>query len=210
MRAGSASRTRTTSCARPCSSARTPSRRATPASASRRSSCCSTCSAAGIVPYVPARGSVGASGDLAPLAHLALPLVGEGEASVDGRLVDRCTGARRGRARADRARGEGRSLADQRDAVHDRDGLARARPGASARTCRGRRLRDDPRGPPGNADELPSGDPRGTPPSGPGAERRRPARAPRGLGDRRVAQVVRQGAGRVLAPLRTAGARREP
>jgi histidine ammonia-lyase len=39
---------------------------------------------AGIVPYVPARGSVGASGDLAPLAHLALPLVGEGEAFLDG------------------------------------------------------------------------------------------------------------------------------
>ena len=45
---------------------------------------------AGIVPYVPARGSVGASGDLAPLAHLALPLVGEGEATVGGR---RLTGA---------------------------------------------------------------------------------------------------------------------
>ena len=41
---------------------------------------------AGIVPVVPARGSVGASGDLAPLAHLALPLVGEGEATVEGRL----------------------------------------------------------------------------------------------------------------------------
>ena len=39
---------------------------------------------AGIVPHVPSRGSVGASGDLAPLAHLALPLVGEGEATVDG------------------------------------------------------------------------------------------------------------------------------
>jgi histidine ammonia-lyase len=39
---------------------------------------------AGIVPVVPSRGSVGASGDLAPLAHLALPLVGEGEATVDG------------------------------------------------------------------------------------------------------------------------------
>ena len=38
----------------------------------------------GVVPVVPARGSVGASGDLAPLAHLALPLVGEGEASVAG------------------------------------------------------------------------------------------------------------------------------
>src|SRR4029077_7156938 len=37
----------------------------------------------GIVPVVPARGSVGASGDLAPLAHLALPLVGEGEAFLD-------------------------------------------------------------------------------------------------------------------------------
>jgi histidine ammonia-lyase len=42
----------------------------------------------GVVPHVPSRGSVGASGDLAPLAHLALPLVGEGEASVDGRRMD--------------------------------------------------------------------------------------------------------------------------
>jgi histidine ammonia-lyase len=38
-----------------------------------------------LLPHVPSRGSVGASGDLAPLAHLALPLVGEGEAWVDGR-----------------------------------------------------------------------------------------------------------------------------
>src|SRR5213076_221874 len=37
-----------------------------------------------VLPVVPSRGSVGASGDLAPLAHLALPLVGEGEAFVDG------------------------------------------------------------------------------------------------------------------------------
>jgi histidine ammonia-lyase len=35
---------------------------------------------AGVHPVVPARGSVGASGDLAPLAHLALVLIGEGEA----------------------------------------------------------------------------------------------------------------------------------
>jgi histidine ammonia-lyase len=41
----------------------------------------------GVLPRVPARGSVGASGDLAPLAHLALPLVGEGEAWVDGALL---------------------------------------------------------------------------------------------------------------------------
>ncbi|NOZ95934.1 MAG: histidine ammonia-lyase [Acidobacteria bacterium] len=35
-------------------------------------------------PVVPSQGSVGASGDLAPLAHLALVLVGEGEAELDG------------------------------------------------------------------------------------------------------------------------------
>src|SRR5690606_38654810 len=40
--------------------------------------------AAGLLPYVPEQGSVGASGDLAPLAHLALPLIGEGELWVDG------------------------------------------------------------------------------------------------------------------------------
>ncbi|MEJ2401054.1 MAG: histidine ammonia-lyase [Xanthomonadales bacterium] len=33
----------------------------------------------GLVPWVPSRGSVGASGDLAPLAHLCLPLIGRGE-----------------------------------------------------------------------------------------------------------------------------------
>jgi histidine ammonia-lyase len=44
----------------------------------------------GVLPAVPARGSVGASGDLAPLAHLALPLIGEGEAFVAG---ERLSGA---------------------------------------------------------------------------------------------------------------------
>lgn len=39
---------------------------------------------AGICPLIPEQGSVGASGDLAPLAHLALTLIGEGEARLDG------------------------------------------------------------------------------------------------------------------------------
>ncbi|MEO0324250.1 MAG: histidine ammonia-lyase [Myxococcota bacterium] len=38
----------------------------------------------GVLPRVPAQGSVGASGDLAPLAHLALVLTGEGEADFEG------------------------------------------------------------------------------------------------------------------------------
>ena len=41
----------------------------------------------GIHPVVPEQGSVGASGDLAPLAHLALPLIGRGEVEVDGLVV---------------------------------------------------------------------------------------------------------------------------
>jgi histidine ammonia-lyase len=40
--------------------------------------------AVGIHPVVPSQGSVGASGDLAPLAHLALPLIGRGTVEVDG------------------------------------------------------------------------------------------------------------------------------
>ncbi|HEX6479882.1 MAG TPA: histidine ammonia-lyase [Ktedonobacteraceae bacterium] len=39
-----------------------------------------------IYPLIPSRGSVGASGDLAPLAHLGLTLIGEGEAFYDGHL----------------------------------------------------------------------------------------------------------------------------
>ncbi len=39
---------------------------------------------AGVHPVVPRKGSVGASGDLAPLAHLALVLIGEGEAELGG------------------------------------------------------------------------------------------------------------------------------
>jgi histidine ammonia-lyase len=45
------------------------------------------CLSRGVLPRVPSRGSVGASGDLAPLAHLALPLVGEGEAWYRGQLL---------------------------------------------------------------------------------------------------------------------------
>jgi histidine ammonia-lyase len=41
----------------------------------------------GIHPVVPAQGSVGASGDLAPLAHLALPLIGRGKVELAGHTV---------------------------------------------------------------------------------------------------------------------------
>jgi histidine ammonia-lyase len=40
-----------------------------------------------ILPVVPSQGSLGASGDLAPFAHLALPLIGEGEVRVNGEVA---------------------------------------------------------------------------------------------------------------------------
>lgn len=39
---------------------------------------------AGVIPAIPKRGTVGASGDLAPLAHMSLPLIGHGRVYVDG------------------------------------------------------------------------------------------------------------------------------
>ena len=51
----------------------------------------------GITPVIPCQGSVGASGDLAPLSHLCLPLVGEGEVFYQGErmtsvvALQRCT-----------------------------------------------------------------------------------------------------------------------
>jgi histidine ammonia-lyase len=40
-----------------------------------------------ITPVVPKKGSVGASGDLAPLSHIALALIGEGEVEFDGKII---------------------------------------------------------------------------------------------------------------------------
>ncbi len=45
-----------------------------------------------VYPCVPEKGSVGASGDLAPLAHMCLPLLGEGEMSYQGQLISAAEG----------------------------------------------------------------------------------------------------------------------
>ena len=41
----------------------------------------------GVTPVIPAQGSVGASGDLAPLAHMAAAMMGHGEAEFEGRIM---------------------------------------------------------------------------------------------------------------------------
>ncbi|MGH8959058.1 MAG: histidine ammonia-lyase, partial [Acidimicrobiia bacterium] len=50
--------------------------------------------AADLLPLVPSLGSVGASGDLAPFAHLALPLIGEGRVRSSGRVLEAGEGLR--------------------------------------------------------------------------------------------------------------------
>ena len=86
---------------------------------------------------IPSQGSVGASGDLAPLAHLALALVGEGECAVRGPAA--CPRPRRcappGLAPVV-LRGQGRPGPHQRHAAHDRGRRARARRGAGASRAR--------------------------------------------------------------------------
>jgi histidine ammonia-lyase len=54
---------------------------------------------ADILPVIPSQGSVGASGDLAPLAHLALALMGEGRVTVRGREALSAPALRRARIR---------------------------------------------------------------------------------------------------------------
>jgi histidine ammonia-lyase len=54
---------------------------------------------AGIVPVVPEQGSVGASGDLAPLAHVALALIGEGEVFYRGKRIPARAAWKRARLR---------------------------------------------------------------------------------------------------------------
>ena len=50
---------------------------------------------AGIMPCIPSKGSVGASGDLAPLAHLAAALIGEGHVRIDGERLPAADALRR-------------------------------------------------------------------------------------------------------------------
>src|SRR6266581_2785054 len=96
------------------------------------------CLGRGVLPRVPARGSVGASGDLAPLAHLALPLVGEGEAWFEGELLSGADALRQAGLEPVRlAAKEGLSLINgtQFMAAQGALGLVRARRLAHAADC---------------------------------------------------------------------------
>jgi histidine ammonia-lyase len=74
---------------------------------------------------VPEKGSVGASGDLAPLAHLALTVIGEGEVSFDGQRMATAEALRQAQLRAIELEAkEGLALLNGTQAMHAVGGLA--------------------------------------------------------------------------------------
>ena len=76
-------------------------------------------------PIVPEKGSVGASGDLAPLAHLALTLIGEGETFFDSQRMQSSEGLRRAKlSPAHLQAKEGLALLNGTQAMHAVGGLA--------------------------------------------------------------------------------------
>jgi histidine ammonia-lyase len=79
----------------------------------------------GVHPVVPEKGSVGASGDLAPLAHLALSLIGEGEAFLDGKRKESAEALKRVKLKPVKlAAKEGLALLNGTQAMHAVGGLS--------------------------------------------------------------------------------------
>jgi histidine ammonia-lyase len=79
----------------------------------------------GLHPVIPEKGSVGASGDLAPLAHLSLSLIGEGETFFEGERLDGAEALRRAKLKpAQLEAKEGLALLNGTQAMHAVGGLS--------------------------------------------------------------------------------------
>src|SRR5256714_1063227 len=79
----------------------------------------------GLHPIIPEKGSVGASGDLAPLAHLALALIGEGDAFLGGARIPSATALKKaGLQPTDLQAKEGLALLNGTQAMYAVGGLA--------------------------------------------------------------------------------------
>ena len=158
------------------------------------------------LPVIPAKGSVGASGDLAPLAHLAGCLIGEGEVRLRGSVVAGGRGAARDRRGAADARRQGRPRPDQRHPGVERAGARRAVRGARRARCRAGRRRDERRRGARQRCALRSAPDRRARPAGPGRGRTAPHGAARRQRDPRLASRGRRsGAGPLQPALPAAG-----
>ena len=164
----------------------------------------------GIHPRVPMFGSVGASGDLAPLAHVALSLLGEGRAEVDGqerRMQEALAGA--GLAPVKLQPKEGLALIHGTQATTGLGVLAllaAERAAETADACGAMSVEALLGTPQAFREEI-----QRARASAPSRIRRPVARAHRRLRDPGVAPLGRSArAGRLLASLHPAGARRDP
>ncbi len=89
-----------------------------------------------VCPVIPEKGSVGASGDLAPLAHLALSLLGEGEVFFEGKRMPSLDGLKKaGLEPTDLQAKEGLALLNGTQAMHAVGGLALLRAKRLARVA---------------------------------------------------------------------------
>src|SRR5437016_3388250 len=89
-----------------------------------------------VYPVVPEKGSVGASGDLAPLAHLALSLIGEGEAFFEAQRMTSADALRRAQLKPLQLEAkEGLALLNGTQAMHAVGGLALLRAKRLARVA---------------------------------------------------------------------------
>ena len=127
----------------------------------------------GVTPVVPSQGSVGASGDLAPLAHMALVLIGEGEAEFEGAVMAGARSAAARRNRSHRAASQGRHQPHQRHAGHAGHRLPGTGGGPGAGRYRRRALRHDAGRAARHAARLRGAHSRRAPASGPGRQARR-------------------------------------
>ncbi len=162
----------------------------------------------GVTPVVPERGSVGASGDLAPLAHLALVFIGEGEAFFEGeRLPAREALAKAGLEPVVLEAKEGLTLVNGTQAMCavGVPTLLRAERWAELFDVAGAMTVEAMLG---SHKPFTEGGSRGAPSRGPATVRGAFAIAAARQRDCRFAQRLRQGARPLLAALHAAGARR--
>ena len=162
----------------------------------------------GVTPVIPSKGSVGSSGDLAPLAHLGLVLIGEGEASLAGEvLAGREALARAGLAPVALSAKEGLAHHQRHPPDGGRRRARAARRPAAARR-RGHRGGAVARGLQGLDRAVRRAPARPAPPARPDRDRRPPARPARRQPGGRQPRRLRPRPGPVHAPLRAAGAGR--
>ncbi len=165
---------------------------------------------AGIVPCIPGQGSVGASGDLAPLAHLSAVLIGEGEARINGDIVPGAQAlALAGLQPIELAPKEG-SGAAQRHAGVDGAGARGPVRGRARDVRRIRRRRDDGRRVPRQRHAIRCANSHGTAPSRTDRRRRRLSRPVGRQRHPRVARRLQSRAGSVQPALPAASDGRLP